>query len=122
MWNVPCIGVWDDPTRCVGWWLTADGRGSNGFVGRILFAYPEAREVPAWNEAEPDAEVADYWQAFIHKLLFDTATGRRCRADTANVHPPEAKRLWSRHHAKLKARSTVSTGMVTKHAPDTERR
>lgn len=82
--------------------LIADGRGSNGFVDRILFAYPEAQEVPAWNEAEPDAEVADYWQAFIHKLLSIPPPDEGAEPILLTF-TPEAKRLWSRHHAKLKA-------------------
>ncbi len=49
--------------------LVADGRGANGFVDRILFAFPEAQEVPAWNESEPDAQCADYWQALVERLL-----------------------------------------------------
>lgn len=81
--------------------LVADGRGSNGFVDRILFAYPEVQEVPAWSEAEPDGQVAEYWQAYVQRLI--------------SIPPPDegaepllltftldAKRLWAEHHAKLK--------------------
>lgn len=82
--------------------LIADGRGANGFVDRILFAYPEAQEVPPWSEAEPDAQVAEYWQAFIHRLLSipppDEGADPLLFTFTA-----DAKRLWAKHHATLKA-------------------
>lgn len=82
--------------------LIADGRGANGFVDRILFAYPEAQEVPTWSEAEPDAQVAEYWQAFIHKLLSIPPPDEG--ADPLLfTFTPDAKRLWAKHHAGLKA-------------------
>lgn len=81
--------------------LIADGRGANGFVDRILFAYPEAQEVPTWSEAEPDAQVAEYWQAFIHKLLSIPPPDEG--ADPLLfTFTPDAKRLWAKHHARLK--------------------
>lgn len=82
--------------------LVADGRGSNGFVDRILFAFPEAQEVPAWNESEPDAQCADYWQALVERLL-NIPPPDEGADPLLFTFTPEAKRLWAGHHAKLKA-------------------
>lgn len=82
--------------------LVADGRGSNGFVDRILFAYPEAQEVPQWSEAEPDARFVEYWQALVDRLLSIPPPDEG--ADPLLfTFTPEAKRTWAEHHAKLKA-------------------
>jgi hypothetical protein len=81
--------------------LVADGRGANGFIDRFLFAFPEAQEVPAWTEAQPDPGTADYWKSFIRKLLSIPPPNEG--ADPWLLRfTPEAERLWAEHYTRLK--------------------
>ena len=86
--------------------LIADGRGSNGFVDRILFAYPEVQDAAAWSESECVPAVGSYWNSVIDRVL--------------SVPPPdvdvdpltlplstEAMRLWVAHHDRLQTSINV---------------
>lgn len=82
--------------------LVADGRGVNGFIDRILFAYPEAQLVPEWSEQEPEPQASSYWQSFIAKLL-SVPTPADDAEPLLLTFSPEAKELWTRHYAHLKS-------------------
>jgi hypothetical protein len=81
--------------------LVTDGRGVNGFIDRMLFAFPEEQAMAAWSEEEPADWIAAYWDQFITKLVSipppDEGTDPIVLKFTT-----EAKRLWAKHYAKMK--------------------
>jgi hypothetical protein len=82
--------------------LVADGRDTNGFVDRILFAYPETQEMPAWSEEECDERITSNWQTLVERVLNIPPPDDGADPLTLPLSP-DAKRLWKAHHAKLKA-------------------
>lgn len=82
--------------------LVADGRGANGFIDRILFAYPEAQEMAAWSMVEPDPQCGTYWDSVIARLLSipppDEGTDPVLLRFT-----PDAMEQWTGYHARMKA-------------------
>ena len=81
--------------------LVSDGRGVNGFIDRMLFAFPEEQKMAAWSEDEPAEWIAAHWNQFILKLLSipppDEGTNPILLRFTT-----DAKQLWVKHHAKMK--------------------
>ncbi|MFT3885662.1 MAG: DUF3987 domain-containing protein [Flavobacteriales bacterium] len=82
--------------------LVADGRGKNGFIDRILFAYPEEQDMATWTEAEPDARIADHWTSFLNKLLAIPQPGQDAQAMLLRLSP-QAMERWVQYHGRLKA-------------------
>ena len=82
--------------------LIAEGRGSNGFVDRILFAYPEAQDAPAWSEGECNPAVGSYWNSVIDRVL--SIPPPDVDADPLTLPlSTDAMGLWVEHHANLTA-------------------
>ena len=59
--------------------LAKDSRAQNGFIDRILFAFPDGIKKPYWSEIEIDPSIRLNWRKIIHELLsinleFDEAT------------------------------------------------
>ena len=76
--------------------LSGNGKSQNGFIDRILFAYPGYCEKPGWTEVELDELVIQNWNEVISRLLdlpFQVN-------ETGNPEPkvvqfdPEAKKLF----------------------------
>lgn len=86
--------------------LVAEGRDSNGFVDRILFAYPEAQEAPAWSEGERDPQFTDYWQKMVGRVLGIPSPDEGAEPLTLPLSE-DAKCLWVSHHDRLQA--TINT-------------
>ncbi len=49
--------------------LFKDNRGSNGFVDRVLFAFPANLKKPYWTDTEIDQEHIDDWFGIVNRLL-----------------------------------------------------
>jgi hypothetical protein len=49
--------------------LAGDNRSQNGFIDRMLFAFPDGLEKPHWSETEIDSEIIDKWKEIISNLL-----------------------------------------------------
>lgn len=82
--------------------LIAEGRGSNGFVDRILFAYPEVQDAPGWSDNECDPSVGSYWNSVIDRVL--SIPPPDVGADPLTLPlSPDAMRLWVEHHASITA-------------------
>lgn len=49
--------------------LAADGRNVNGFMDRLLFAYPVQQEIPRWSEQELPANITTRWGEILGRLM-----------------------------------------------------
>jgi hypothetical protein len=49
--------------------LAKDNRAQNGFIDRILFAFPEGIQKPYWSETEINTVIIDNWKTIISNLL-----------------------------------------------------
>lgn len=86
--------------------LIEEGRGSNGFIDRILFAYPETQDAAAWSENECDLQLIKYWQRMVDRVV--NIPPPDVDADPLTLPlSPDAKRLWVAHHDRLQA--TINT-------------
>lgn len=82
--------------------LIAEGRGSNGFIDRILFAYPEVQDAAAWSENECDTRLTEYWKGLVDRVV--NIPPPDVDADPLTLPlSPDAKRLWAAHHDRLQA-------------------
>lgn len=82
--------------------LVAEGRGSNGFVDRILFAYPEAQDAAAWSEGECHEDTAQSWQRMVDHVVSIPPPDMDADPLTLPLSP-DARRLWVAHHDRLQA-------------------
>jgi hypothetical protein len=65
--------------------LAKDGRGSNGFLERMLFAYPADLRILPWNDHELDPNVTDRWEVILDRL----ASLGLDRDEFGNIKPRE---------------------------------
>lgn len=49
--------------------LQKDNRGQNGFIDRLLFAYPDNLKKEAWSETELPQRYIDNWERIVNNLL-----------------------------------------------------
>lgn len=82
--------------------LVAGGRGVNGFVDRILFAFPEEQDMATWNEVEPAGNIAECWDHLIDRLLSVPPPDEGADAVLLQF-TPDAKLIWAKHYGKMKA-------------------
>ncbi len=72
-----------------------EGR-SDGFVEQILFAFPEARARPPWNDDGLNPELVDRWKKIIHRLRERPMVLREGReAPNVVYFTTEARRVWA---------------------------
>lgn len=75
--------------------LAKDSRSNNGFIDRILFAYPNDVKKEGWNEAEVDESVLQDWNTIINRM-FDVPMGTNSSGEPNPHHlhlTPDAKSL-----------------------------
>lgn len=82
--------------------LGGDGRGDNGFIDRILFAYPQGDAMPAWSERDPNPDTTQLWDYVLGRLL-DLPAPLDEKEPTELNFSASAKALWVHHHDKLRA-------------------
>lgn len=82
--------------------LIEEGRGSNGFIDRILFAYPETQEAAAWSENECQTRLTEYWHGVVDRVVNIPPPDPDADPLTLALSP-DAKRLWVAHHDRLQA-------------------
>lgn len=49
--------------------LAKDSRAKNGFIDRLLFAFPEGLQKPYWSDTEINPAIIDNWKIIISNLL-----------------------------------------------------
>lgn len=82
--------------------LVADGRGANGFIDRILFAYPEEQDMAAWNTEQPDSKCGPYWESVIAKLLSIPPPDEGADPPVLRLSE-DAMEHWVEYYARMKA-------------------
>lgn len=78
--------------------LAADGRSVNGFMDRLLFAYPVQQEVPGWVEQDLPDNIPHRWGEIVGRLL--ALEGEPVAIPLSH----EARAVWRDFHGKTKRR------------------
>jgi hypothetical protein len=125
--NDPCISVLGGIQTNILKTLSADNRGVNGFINRLLFVFPEDTTFQPFNESEiPGRMITDYKQ-MIYQLMGYPLEFYNSSDDqpTTTINPiildftPESKKLfvdWFNHNQELKnkANDTSIQGIYAK--------
>lgn len=87
--------------------LADNGRSQNGFIDRMLFAFPQGLQKPYWNEKEIQPAVIEQWNSILMKIL-----SIEQRYNAYDNPEPEIIRFSPEAYAALSEWQRINTDLV----------